>query len=195
MSLLGRSLRLTISDDTRQARDEAMETSHRIRTAFERAATALAKRPAIGRGTAVAKVRLVSGLACEIEDGRWKLRVDSSEKTGGDGSAPDPGVLGRGALGSCLVISYAKWAAKLGVPISGIAVEVRADYDASGEYGVSDAPVGYVEVRYIVTIESDAPEHEIVELLDLADAHTPWLDVFVRAQQVRREVRVIAQGG
>jgi uncharacterized OsmC-like protein len=163
----------------------------KIKTVFERNAKALGLRPTIGQGTAVTKVRVVDGLTCEIEEGPWKLVADMGEKWGGNNTGPNPGVLGRAALGSCLAMSYAMWAAHLGVPLRRIEVEIQADYDTRGHYGVADVPAGYTQVRYLVTIESDAPESEIVSLLDEADAHTSYLDVFARPQPMRREVRVV----
>jgi len=169
-----------------------MDPVERIRTTFERSVKALTLRPAMGQGTAVTKVRVRDGMTCDIEDGRWSLVADLSEKSGGTGAGPDPGVLGRAALGSCLAMSYAKWAAARGVPISGVEVEIQADYDARGEYGIEDVSPGYLEVRYVVTVESAAPEEEILSLLDEADTYTPWLDVFARPQELRRDVRVVA---
>ena len=169
-----------------------MQGEEKVKIAVERNTKALTLRPGLGQGTAVSRVRLVDGLTCEIEDGRWKLTADMGEKSGGNGAGPDPGVLGRGALGSCLAMSYAIWATKLDVPISGIEIEVQADYDARGHYGVADVTPGYTEVRYVVTIESDAPEADIERLLDEADAHTPYHNVFSQPQPLRRELRVVA---
>jgi len=168
-----------------------MDARAKIRTAFERSLKALTLRASMGQGTALTRVRVRSGMTCDIEDGRWKLVADLSEKSGGDAAGPDPGVFGRAALGSCLAMSYAKWAAVRGIAIDGIEVEVQADYDVRGEYGIGNAPPGYLEVRYVVTIQSPAPEGEIVALLDEADQRTPWLDVFARPQPVRREVRIV----
>jgi hypothetical protein len=81
-------------------------------------------------------------------------------------------------------------AAALGVPIAAIAVEVQADYDAGALYGVGDAPPGYTEVRYIVAVESNASEEQLRRVLDDADAHSPYLDVFRRAQKCVRDVRI-----
>jgi uncharacterized OsmC-like protein len=86
-----------------------------IKTILDRNAKALELRPIIGQGTAVTKVRLTEGLACEIEEGAWNLKADMSEKSGGANTGPNPGVLGRAALGSCLAIGYAMWAARRGV--------------------------------------------------------------------------------
>ena len=167
----------------------APATAHPIKVAFERNARALQLRPSIGRGTATTRVRLTGPLACEIEDGRWKLTADMAEKHGGSGSGPDPGVFGRAALGSCLAMSYAMWAAQMELPIDSLEVEVKAGYDARGHYGLDDVPPDYTEVRYIVSVSSPASESEIVRLLDQADAHTPYLQVFARPQAMRREIR------
>lgn len=170
-----------------------MSAAQRIKTKFERNAKALALRPAVGQGTAVTKVRLTDGLACEIEEGSWRLHSDMSEKHGGMNSAPNPGIIGRAALGSCLITSYALWAAKLGVPLSSIEVEVQADYDARGIYGIDDVPPGYLQIRYVVTIESDAPEEEVRRMVDTSDAHCDYLAVFREPNDVRREVRIPAE--
>jgi uncharacterized OsmC-like protein len=169
---------------------QQIDAQDRIRTAFERNQKALSLKPAIGRGTAVTRVRVKEGLTCEAEDGPWKLTVDMSPKHGGDSTGPNPGVLGRAALGSCLAMSYARWAAVLGVSLSRLEVEIQADYDARGEYGIDDVRPGYQEVRYVVRIESDAPGEEIQRVVDACEAHTPYLDVFRHPQQVRRIVQI-----
>jgi uncharacterized OsmC-like protein len=167
--------------------DERIE---RIKSTFERNAKAMTLRPSLGQGTARTKVTLRDGLTCDVEDGNWKLTVDASQKSGGDGRGPDPGVYGRAALGSCLAIGYRLWAAKLGVEIKTIEVEVQADYDSGPHYGVSDDAPGYRQVRYIVTVESDAPEADVLKVLDTADARSPVRDDFARALDLRREVQV-----
>ena len=170
-----------------------MAEEERIRTAFERNARALSLRPSVGQGTAVTTVRVRDGLACEIEDGPWTLIADEGEGQGGNGEGPDPGVYGRAALGSCLAIGYATWAAKLEVSFTKIEVEVHADYDARGMYGVADdvAP-GWTGLRYTVKVESTAPEADVRRLLDEADRHSPLLDDFSRALPVERDVRITA---
>ena len=120
-----------------------MQHTEQIKVAFERNAKAISLRPSVGLGTASTRVRLRENLACDVEDGAWKLTVGASVKSGGDGLAPDPGVYGRTALGSCLAIGYAMWAAKLGVNINSLTVEVQADYDSGASHGVTDAPPGY----------------------------------------------------
>ncbi len=162
-----------------------------IRTALDRNVKAVTLRPSIGRGTAVTKARLRHGLVCDIQDGPWTLVADMTEKYGGTNTAPNPGVLGRAALGSCLVICYAAWAARLGVPIDSLEVEVQADYDVRGELGVSDeVRPGYSEIRYIVTVSSPASAEEVERCLDIADRHSAWHDTIANATTLVCERRV-----
>ena len=161
-----------------------------IGSLLERNAKAVSLRPSVGQFTGHTHVKLNQGLACEITDGAWKLTVGVGEKSGGTNAGPSPGVLGRGALGSCLALGYAMWASRLGVVIDSIEVDVEADYDARGELGISDdIPPGYSEVRYTVAVSSPASEEDVRRVIDTADRYSPYRDVFARATDLRREVR------
>ena len=160
---------------------------------FERNARAVTLRPALAQGTATTRIVLKPGLECEVEEGPWKLTVGMSEKSGGSNAGPNPGILGRGALGTCLAVGYAMWAARLGVPIDRLEIEIQADYDRRGELGVDPAITpGYTQVRYIVTVASSAPEDDVLRLLDTADTFSSYRDVFGRAHDLRREVRFVS---
>ena len=167
-----------------------MENQEAIKTAMERNAKAVSLRPSVGQGTSVTKVRLQPGLACEATEGPWRLQVGMTEKYGGSNVGPNPGVFGRTAVGSCLALGYSIWAARLGVPIEALEVEVQADYDLRGELGVSDdVHPGYTAMRYIVTVKSPAPDADVLRVLDMADRHSSWRDDMVRSVPLAREVR------
>lgn len=162
-----------------------------IRKIAERNATMLALKPSRGHLTGVTRARMVGGLRCEIEEGSWKLEADLPVKAGGEDTAPTPGMLGRGALASCLAIGISIWAARLDIPIDALEVEVQGDFDARGELGVGeDIPPGYGEVRYVVSIDSPASREALEELLETAERHSPYLDIFGRAQSMKRVLRV-----
>jgi uncharacterized OsmC-like protein len=167
-----------------------MDTTLRIREICERNARLLEARPAKGHLTGVTRARMVQGLRCEITEGEWTLAADMPGKAGGGDSAPTPGMLGRGALAGCLAIGITMWAARLGVPLDGVEVEVQADFDARGELGVGDAKPGYREVRRIICIDSPAPAQVLQDLVDTAERHSPYLDVFARGQSLTRELRL-----
>jgi uncharacterized OsmC-like protein len=164
-----------------------------IRETLERNAKAVALRPAIGRKTGRTAVRLLPGLACEISEGAWTITASMGAGAGATPVGPGPGMLGRGALGSCLALGYAMWAARLGVPLDSVDVVVEADYDTRGELGVADdVPPGYTAVRYVVTVASRADEADVRRVIDTADRYSPYRDVFARAQDVRRELHILA---
>lgn len=167
-----------------------------VREALERNARAVALRPSVGQGTASTRVTLQPGLACEVVEGPWRFTVGMTEKYGGTNAGPNPGIYGRAAVGSCLAIGYAMWAARLGVPIDALNVEIQADYDTRGELAVDDdVRPGYTAMRYIVTVESRASEEEILRVLDTADRYSSWRDDMLNPVPLEREVRLTVTQG
>ena len=168
-----------------------MTTPAEISTLLERNVKAVTLRSSIGQGTAITRVRLGESLSCEITEGPWTLTAGMTEKYGGDGAAPNPGILGRAAFGSCLAIGYAMWAARLGVPIASLEVEVHTDYDVRGELGVSDkVRPGYSEIRYLVRVSSPASEADVRRVVDTADRHSSWRDNLANAVPLVRELHI-----
>jgi len=94
-------------------------------------------------------------------------------------------------LGSCLAIGYMLWASKLDVDIESLEVEIQADYDDGALFDTSNNPPGYLEIRYLVKIKSPASQEAIENMLNLGDKHSPYLDVFSRAQSCVRQVEFV----
>jgi len=161
-----------------------------IRSAFERNAKIVATRPKVAQKTYATRIQIRDGLTCDIEEGDWKLTADLSKKAGGNEAGPTPGTLARAALGSCLAISYVMWAAKLEVPLDHLTVDVHADTDLRGMYGVDGILAGYSEIRYRVAVQSSAPEEDVIRVLDLAEAHSPYVDVFRHPLILKRHLQI-----
>lgn len=161
-----------------------------IKEAFERNQKAVKLRPSAGKSTVVTKVSLHDGTTCEVQHKHWNFKVDIGKSEGGNDAGPGPGILERGALGSCLAIAYSQWAAVLEIPIDKIEVDVESDFDARGMLHLTDDPPGFDAIRYKVYIESPASEEEIMQLIEEADEHSPVLDDFRRAIPVEREVNI-----
>ena len=171
-------------------------TTETIKNIQERNVKALKKRPSIGQGTALTRVKVRGGMTCDIEDGQWKLVADDMPGDGGAGLGPDPGVLVRAGLGSCLAMGYIIWAARLDIPLDNVEVVVETDYDARGMYGVDDSiSPGWGAVRYIVNISSPAPHERVKELVDTADRYSPILDDMRRASEISRQLHLTTSEG
>lgn len=169
-----------------------MTSQQKIKEAVSRSVKALTLKPVRGLGSRISTTKITDGLSCEITEGNYKLIADMSESIGGNASGPSPGVYGRAAFGSCLAICYMMKASAMNIKIHSLEVEVEADYDDGALLGISSAPPGYLEVRYKVTVESDASEDEILQMLDIADKQSPYLDVFTRSQKCIRDVHIIS---
>lgn len=167
----------------------------KLKGSFDKVFRALSQKPSLGQTTHVSTTRLRRGLCCEIREDGWRFEADMPEQAGGQGEAPTPGMLGRAALGSCLAISYMLWASRRDVPVTDLKVEIQADSDDGGLFGTADIAPGYAQVRYCVTVESSASEEAVIAVLDEAERHSPWLDVFTRPVDCRRQVRLVASEG
>jgi putative redox protein len=86
---------------------------------------------------------------------------------------------------------YQMRAARLGVELTSLSVEVEADFDVVGMLSMdSTARPGYREVRYHVRVESPAPEADILRVLDEGDALSPYRDVFSAQTPMTRTVSI-----
>lgn len=161
-----------------------------IKESYERNRKLLSIKPSKGQYSTTTKVRMYDGTSCEVEHGSWKFTADIGKNEGGNDAGPGPSVLERAALGSCLAIGYAKYAAVMEVPIDTLEVEVEADVDARGAFGIDNVSPGYTGLRYRVFIKSSASEKVINEVIEKADAHSPVLKNFTRSNEVEREVTI-----
>jgi len=169
-----------------------MSSQQEIKAAFERSAKALSLKPSVGLGTGTSKTRIVNGLSCKVTEGEYELAVDMPPGIGGNASAPKPGVYGRAALGSCLAIGYMLYASKMDIVIDELEVEIQTDYNDAALLGVGNVRPGYQEVRYMVTITSDAATEDLTRMLDEADQHSPYLNIFRREQKCVRTVHILS---
>jgi uncharacterized OsmC-like protein len=167
-----------------------MENSDHIKSAYDHHVKLIAQRPSIAKGTQITRVKVREGLTCDIEAKSRKFITDIALDQGGNDQGPSPGDYCLAGLGGCLAIGYMIHAVRLGVPISSLEVEIQADYDLHGEYGLNETPAGYLAIRYIVNIESDADETDVLRVLDETDEVDSMLDTFRRPIPMERELRL-----
>lgn len=162
-----------------------------LKKSFERVKKLLTIKPEKGQYTTTTKVRIREGTTCDIEHKHWNFTADVGKTEGGNDAGPGPSILQRGALGSCLAIGYVKWAAYLDVPVNNIEVEIEADVDARGTYGIDGVKPGYKGLRYKVFIDSPASDEKIREVIENADKHSPVLMDFTEPVPVERKVEIV----
>lgn len=168
-----------------------MSDQKKIKEAFERNVKLLKLKPSKGQYTTSTKISLTKGTSCEVEHKHWKFAADVDKQQGGNDAGPGPGIFYRASLGSCLAIGYATWAAYMDVEINELEVQVEADVDARGNYGIENAEPGYRGMRYTVTIYSPAPKEVIHEMIKMADDHSPILANFRKPMEIDRMIKVL----
>ena len=151
-------------------------THEDLRAIYEHQTRSLKRHPSLGRASARARVLVVADTRCEARHGTRVTPVDLPTDAGGMDTAPHPGELMRACLGSCLALGYRLWAARLGVSMTSVEVDVTCEFDTRGQLGLDDdVAVGWDRVAFDVRIESDAPHDEIEALVAHADRLSPML--------------------
>jgi uncharacterized OsmC-like protein len=169
-----------------------MREQKKIKEALGRTVKALTLKPSLGIDTGTSVTRVTNGLTCEVTEKTFKLTADMPESVGGNGAGPTPGVYGRAALGSCLAIGYMMRASQQNIPVESLQVEVQADFDDGVLFGTAKGRAGYSEIRYTITIESDADEQDILQVIEEADNRSPYLDVFSSGSKCIRKVNIVS---
>lgn len=146
-----------------------------LKDLYERKARAMARRPSFGRSSGQARVRLQDGLSCDVEHEDRMIVVDQPPEEGGTGRGPHPGQLMRASLAACLAQGYRIWGARLGVPIDEVEIEVVCEYDARGQVGVADVPIGWQRIAFDVRIRSSATLAEVERVVETANRQSPML--------------------
>ena len=147
-----------------------------LRNLYEHQARSLARRPSLGRASARSRVHLVSDTKASAHSGTRVTEVELPTEDGGTDTAPHPGELMRACLGSALVLGYRLWAARLGIPVTSVDVDVTVEFDARGALGLDDdVAIGWERIVFDVRIESTAPTEAIEDLVERTHRLCPML--------------------
>lgn len=108
-----------------------------------------------------------------------QFTVDEPAALGGTDTAANPVEFALASLGSCQVITYQFWAAKLGIPLDSVKVTVSGDLDLHGIFGFDEAVrPGFSGVQVSVELSGPADPAKYEELKQQVDEHCPVLDLF-----------------
>jgi uncharacterized OsmC-like protein len=147
-----------------------------LRQLYEQQTRVLKRHPSLGKASVQSSVKLVATTACEFRRGGRVMLVDLPLEEGGTDSGPTPGDLMRASLGACMAMSYRSWAARLGIDLRSVEVDVTCEFDARGQLGIDDeVPVGWERLLLEVRIVSAAAASDVRRVVEVADRLSPML--------------------
>jgi uncharacterized OsmC-like protein len=98
----------------------------------------------------------LGGFQVSVQAGRFEMRVDEPESSGGSDSAPQPTDYLLAAVAACFVMSLVWSARKFGVDLRSMAVNVTGTYDGPR----------YSDIA--IDVVSDLPEERATRLIESA---------------------------
>ncbi|QKE83085.1 OsmC family protein [Arthrobacter sp. NEB 688] len=126
-----------------------------------------------------------------IRVNRHSFEQDEPAGFGGADSAPGPVDYALAGLASCQIVVFKYWAAKTGVTLDHIAVDVDGDFDFRTMFGFEGGGrPGLTDVRVAVRVSGPEAPERYEELQRLVDAHCPVLDLVAHATPVSTTLTV-----
>lgn len=123
--------------------------------------------PAKGQTKWKAVTTWKGGFQCESRIRDHTLVMDEPAQLGGSNTGPNMVENVLAAYGSCLTVGYAMNAARRGIKIKDLRIEIDGDLDLAGFFGLSDTvPPGFSGVRALVHLDADASPEQIQALHD-----------------------------
>ncbi|MEK7950881.1 OsmC family protein [Luteolibacter soli] len=116
--------------------------------------------------------RLDEGISCRVDAGQSAVVAGLHPATGGSGAAACSGNMLLDALVACSGVTLNAVATVLGIHLRDAAIEAEGDLDFRGTLGVSkEVPVGFQSIRLIVTLDTDASDEQLANLLRLTERY------------------------
>jgi uncharacterized OsmC-like protein len=119
-----------------------------------------------------AQGRIGDGVSCKIETGKALVVAGLHPATGGTGQAACSGDMLLEALVACAGVTLNAVATALGITLRDASLSAEGDLDFRGTLGVSKAvPVGFQNIRLQFTLDTDASEEQLANLLRLTERY------------------------
>jgi len=135
-----------------------------------------------------ARGRLGDGVSCSIQTGKALVAAGLHPATGGNGLAACSGDMLLEALVACAGVTLNAVATSLGIELRDASLEAEGDLDFRGTLGVSkEVPVGFQNIRLKFTLDTDAPEDQIENLLRLTQRYCVVFQTLARTPKLSIE--------
>ncbi|ALA17145.1 MULTISPECIES: OsmC family protein [unclassified Chelatococcus] len=113
-----------------------------------------------------------ANIACKVETGRALAVAGLHPATGGTGLELCSGDMLLEALVACAGVTLKAVATALEIPLRSGTVEAEGDLDFRGTLGVDkEAPVGFRAIRLSFTVDTDAPQDKLDQLMKLTERY------------------------
>lgn len=130
---------------------------------------------------------LSEGMRCDVRTAKHEIVIDEPASIAGTDAGPSPVETVLAGLAACQAITYRVWAARLGVTLERVAIEVEGAIDLRGFFGLDDdARSGFESLRLRVSLSGPESRERYRELAEAVDRHCPVLDMFSRPAPVTR---------
>ncbi|MBV7379599.1 OsmC family protein [Maritimibacter dapengensis] len=140
----------------------------------------------VHRGTAVVR----NGLSCTYEQDGHRLTLDMPVAIGGSDEGPTPGFFARAAICGCLAIGIKMTAARDGLHVDEVNVDIEQDWDNRGVLALAGASPVPGDTRIGIEVSSPESEASLRGLVARALAHDPWFLAYRDAQTVSTFVSI-----
>ena len=164
-----------------------------IKESIEKAVQYLSENPADARATdSRAVATLGEALRVDVEGTNGEKTVtDMPASIGGRGEHPSPGWLFRAGIASCVASTIGMEAAREGIELTSLEVEVDSESDDRGILGMDESvPAGPLSTRIQVRAKASGVEdRRFRELLEVGAARCPVCDATKRAVDVSLEIQ------
>jgi len=113
-----------------------------------------------------------TNIACKVETGRALAVAGLHPATGGSGLELCSGDMLLEALVACAGVTLKAVSTALDVPLRSGKVSAEGDLDFRGTLGVAkDVPVGFRQIRLTFTVDTDAPQEKLDQVLKLTERY------------------------
>jgi uncharacterized OsmC-like protein len=143
-----------------------------------------------------AEGKLGDGITCRVETGRSLVDAGLHPATGGSGLEACSGDMLLEALVACAGVTLRAVATAIGVDVRDGSVKAEGDLDFRGTLGVSrDAPVGFREIRLDFSLDSDASDEQLDNLLRLTERYCVVFQTLKNSPQLSMQRRLNTNNG
>jgi uncharacterized OsmC-like protein len=163
-----------------------------IKSSIEDAVAYLSEHPNEARYTdSPATATLGGSLRVDVagSDGE-RITTDMPGAVGGRAEEPSPGWLFRAAIASCVASTIGMEAARAGVELRSLVVEVDSESDDRGILGIDEStPAGPISTRVRVRVAaSQMDREELRQVIELGTMRCPVFDATQRAVEMKLEI-------